>query len=278
AQIPSVLAEIGRLREVTFREADEGTGKATDLDHFDRSYVHLFVFDRQDRALVGAYRMGLTDEQLARGARGLYTSSLFAIDPELFRKLGPALEMGRSFVCARYRRSASGLFLLWRGIGQFIAERPQYRTLFGPVSISASYTEASRELMVDFILQADHMHPLSRYVRARNPFAQKRRASFDNGLPVTRFLRDIDDISGVVSDIEADQKGVPVLFKQYLKLGGKMLGFNVDPEFSGVLDGLVVVDLLETNEKTLSRYLGAGAAERFRAHHRARPARATVAG
>jgi putative hemolysin len=187
--------------------------------------------------------------------------------PELFRSMGPALEMGRSFVCERYQKSASGLFLLWRGIGQFIAQNPRYRVLFGPVSISAAYAPASRELIVDFVRLGDHMHPLSGHVRPRHPFSRRSGASVDSGLPVARFLDDIQEVSGLVADIESDQKGVPVLLKQYLKLGGKMLGFNVDPKFRGVLDGLILVDLVETDPKTLSRYLGAEEAAIFLAHH-----------
>ena len=267
-QIPFMLREIGRLREVTFRAAGEGTGKSIDLDDFDATYLHLFVFDRRDRALVGAYRLGPTDELLGRGAKGLYTSTLFDMKAELFRRMGPALEMGRSFVCLKYQRSASGLFLLWRGVGEFVAQRPRYRVLFGPVSISGAYAQASRELMVDFIKLRDHMHPFTEFVKPRHPFVRRRRHTVDSGLPAVRFLEDIEDVSGLVADIEPDQKGVPVLLKQYLKLGGKMMGFNVDPQFSGVLDGLILVDLLSTSAKTLSRYLGAAQATAFLAHHR----------
>jgi len=267
AQIPHVLREIGRLRELTFREVGEGTGKAIDLDKFDQSYVHLFVFDRRERSVVGAYRLGPTDELLASGLGGLYTSTLFQMRSELFDFTGPALEMGRSFVRSRYQKSAAGLFLLWRGIGQYVVERPQYRVLFGPVSISSAYAPVSRQIMVDFIEHGGHKHPLSRFVRPRHPFASRRHLSFESGLPTLRLLRTIDDVSEIVSDIEADQKGVPVLFKQYLKLGGKMLGFNVDPQFSGVLDGLVLVDLLETDPKILARYLGPEQAAAFLAHH-----------
>ena len=267
-QIPIALSEIGRLRELTFRQVKEGTGKARDLDRFDRTYLHLFMFDRRERAIGGAYRLGPTDELIAGGPRALYTNTLFKIDPELFRRVGPALEMGRSFVCERYQRSTAGLFLLWRGIGRFIAERPRYRVLFGPVSISAAYAQASRELMVDFIETADRLHPLGRYVRPRRPFARRRRLSVDNGLAAVPFLQDIEEVSSLVSDLEPDHKGVPILFRQYLKLGGKVLGFNVDHQFSGVLDGLVLVDLLETEMKTLVRYLGREAAATFLAYHR----------
>ncbi|HEY3592878.1 MAG TPA: GNAT family N-acyltransferase, partial [Polyangiaceae bacterium] len=239
-QIPKILREIGRLRELTFREVGEGTGKSIDLDAFDQTYLHLFVFDRRDRSVVGAYRLGPTDELLANGIGDLYTSTLFQIRPELFAQTGPALEMGRSFVRSRYQKSAAGLFLLWRGIGQFVADRPHYRVLFGPVSISNAYEQASRQIMVDFIEQGEHKHSLSRFVRPRHPFASRRRLSLESGLPSLRLFRTIDEVSEVVSDIEPDQKGVPVLFKQYLKLGGKMLGFNVDPQFSRALDGLVL--------------------------------------
>jgi hypothetical protein len=121
--------------------------------------------------------------------------------------------------------------------------------------------------MVDFIRLGEHMHPLGKFVRPRHPFSRRPGTSVDSGLPVARFLEDIEEVSGLVADIEPDQKGVPILFKQYLKLGGKMLGFNVDPKFSGVLDGLVLVDLLDTDSKTLSRYLGSEQAAAFLAHH-----------
>jgi putative hemolysin len=269
AQIPWTLREIGRLRELTFREVGEGTGKAVDLDRFDQSYLHLFSFDRADRAIVGAYRLGPTDELLEADPNGLYTSTLFAMDPGLFERMGPALEMGRSFVAPRYQKSPSGLFALWQGIGQFLALNPRYRMLFGPVSISAAYARLSRELMVEFVTAGNHMHSLSRHVRPRRPFLRSRYTSLESGMPASfgRVL-DIDEVSGLVSDIEPDQKGVPILFKQYLRLGGKMLGFNVDPQFGSVLDGLVLVDLLHTDPKILARYLGADAAQAFLLHHR----------
>jgi putative hemolysin len=254
-QIPELLREIGRLRETTFREVEEGTGKAVDLDRFDAHYMHLFAFSRRDRHLVGAYRLGASDEILPRrGVAGLYTSTLFRMSPELFRSLGPCLEMGRSFVCSRYQRSTIGLFALWRGIGRFLITHPRYRVLFGPVSISQAYRPASRELMLDH-LEARHSHPFRHWVEARNPYIRRERGFQLAQTPGARLLH-IDDVGSVVSDIEPDRKGVPVLIKQYLRLGGRMLGFNVDPDFSDVLDGLVLVDLVDTDPKVLARYLG----------------------
>jgi len=104
-------------------------------------------------------------------------------------------------------------------------------------------------------------------VKPRHPFVPRRRPSFDSGLPALPVFRDLEEINGIICDIEPDQKGVPMLLKQYLRLGGKVLGFNVDPAFSRVLDGLILVDLLATDPKILSRYLGAEQTVQFLAHH-----------
>jgi hypothetical protein len=121
SQIPWALREIGRLRELTFRAVGEGTGRPSDLDLFDASYLHLFLWDAQAAAIAGAYRLGLVDEILARhGKRGLYTHSLFKYRTRLLDSLNPAIELGRSFVRAEYQRSFAPLFLLWSGIGRFV--------------------------------------------------------------------------------------------------------------------------------------------------------------
>ncbi len=113
-----VLQEIGRLRELTFRAVGEGSGKSADIDLFDAYYLHMFVWDAQANAIVGAYRLGLVEEILARyGKRGLYTHSLFRYGPRMLDMLKPAIELGRSFVRAEYQRSFAPMLLLWRGIG-----------------------------------------------------------------------------------------------------------------------------------------------------------------
>jgi putative hemolysin len=253
-EIPAVLAEIGRLRETTFRAAGEGTGKASDLDEFDRRYLHLFVWSESRREVAGAYRLAATD-----GARspGLYTATLFGYGDRFLDRMGPALELGRSFVRPEYQKSFSPLLLLWKGIGKYVARNPRYKVLFGPVSISNRYQSISRQLMVSFLERHAFLKDWARLISVSSPFTRAR----STGLPKTGF--DIDDLSDVVSDIEPAQAGVPVLLRQYLKLGGKLLGFNLDPNFSDALDGLILVDLTETEPKLLARYLGKAEAERF---------------
>lgn len=264
---PSVMHEIGRLREITFREANEGTGQAIDLDRFDRYYLHLFVWDTEAAQMVGAYRMGPTDWILEhRGIRGFYTRTLFRYRRKLINQLNPGLELGRSFIQPSYQKNYSALLLLWKGIAAYIARHPQYRHLFGPVSINNEYLSVSRQLLVRFLRANNFEHDLARLIKPRKPLRLKPIRNVDRHT-LSRVLTGVDQVSDLIEDIERDNKGIPILLKQYLKLGGKLLAFNVDPCFSFVLDGLIWVDLLRTDRRVLSRYMGAEGMKALLKHH-----------
>jgi putative hemolysin len=264
-QIPYLLLEIGRLREVTFRAVGEGTGRPFDLDRFDRHYLHIFLWHRDRREVAGAYRLGRSDRILAdMGKTGLYTSTLFKFRSKLFERLGPALELGRSFIRCEYQRSYAPLLLLWKGIGRFVVANPQYRTLFGPVSISRDYSDMSRQLIAGSLRHSLQLPQLARMVKPRVPLAIKKvRVKGCKGHLAQTFCSNIDEVAAFVADIEIEQKGIPVLLRHYLNLGGQLLAFNVDREFSDVLDGLILVDLTLTETKTLERYLGKKGARAF---------------
>lgn len=265
-QFPWCLQEIGRLRELTFRAAGEGTGKASDVDLFDAYYLHLFVWDEKAGVIVGAYRMGLADEIVARyGKRGLYTHSLFSYGDPVMQAMNPAIELGRSFVRVEYQRSFAPLMLLWRGIGQFIVRQPRYAMLFGAVSISNDYQPASRRLIVDFLSANNIEENLARHVRPRRPLRSVGRPEYDRA--EFAALSDIEDVSRMVRQIERDSKGVPILLKQYLKLGGRLLAFTADEQFNNTLDGLIMVDLRASDPRALARYMGNDGAAAFLASH-----------
>jgi putative hemolysin len=261
-EIPNVLHEIGRLRELTFRQVGEGTGKPIDLDRFDHHYWHLFVWQRQAREVAGAYRLGPSDEILASfGAKGFYTSELFHWKRPFLDRIQPALELGRSFVRPEYQKTYAPLLLLWKGIGQFLIRHPQYKLLFGPVSISNGYTAASRHLMVKFLNTYRQSPEYAPLVRARNPFRQRPSKLADELIGATVW--DVEELSALIADVETDRKGVPVLLKQYLKLGGELAAFHVDRRFADALDGLIIVDLRKTDVRVLERYMGKDGAAQF---------------
>jgi putative hemolysin len=261
--VPHVMNEIGRLREVSFRAVGEGTGRARDLDEYDDWYQQLFVWQPSTQQVLGAYRLCMTDVvRRQHGDAGLYTSSLFGFGHGFLDELGPAIELGRSFVRPELQGAGRVLALLWRGIGHLLAARPRYRRLFGPVSVSASYSEASRQLIAASLCHGLHRHALAPHVQSLHPVQLKD----EQALEV-----DVKQLSRRVSELEQDRKGLPILVKEYVKLGGQFLAFSVDPAFQSALDGLVVVDLDRTSSRLLSLHMGPENYDRF-AHYRA-PAR-----
>ncbi|WP_373501254.1 lysophospholipid acyltransferase family protein [Desulfococcus sp.] len=265
-QMPNIMREIARQREISFRDVCEGTGKPLDMDRFDAWYLQLFLWDREAGEIAGAYRLGPADEILARyGLPGLYTHSLFHIQERFLSTMGNAIELGRSFIQPKYRLKHGCLALLWRGIGEFVARNCRYRALFGPVSISRDYHRISRNLMVEFLRTNTRDARLPRLVSPRNPYRHQRLNHFADARAL--LPGDVENISMLVSEIESDGKGVPTLIKHYLKLNGKFIDFNVDRQFSNVVDGLVVVDLMETDPKILRRFMGEAGLDAFSAHH-----------
>ena len=269
-QIPRFLLEIGRLRETAFRAVNEGTGKAYDLDAFDRTYLHLFLWNRREEQLIGAYRLGQMDRLLQEyGVKGLYTHTLFKFKLGFLSQLGSALELGRSFIRPEYQRKYGCLALLWKGIGRYLTLHPHYHVLFGPVSISRDYHTVSKDLIVQFLKERNRFEDLAKLVKPRKPHRRKR----INGVgkrDLRKTLHSIEDVSALIAEIEHDGKKVPILLRHYLKLNAQLLCFNVDRSFADVLDGLVVVDLKQTDPRIILRFLGKEAGGRYlrRLHHR----------
>jgi putative hemolysin len=271
SELPHLLEELGRLREVTFRAAGEGTGRSADIDRFDAYYWHLLLWNKEKQELAGAYRAGNTDEIIrAHGIKGLYTNTVFRYDEQLFLKIGSALELGRSFVRPEYQRQYAPLLLLWKGIARFVAAHPETPVLFGAVSISNEYSSLSREMIVRYFEQRrvkdEDGREFADLIHARTPFRAPKLRRWDCGA-ICSALRDLDELAEPISDVEEDGKGLPILLKQYAKVGGRLVGFNLDRKFSDVMDGLVIVDLRQTDASVLERYMGKEGYAGFRRFH-----------
>lgn len=242
-RIPEILPEIGRLREETFRAAGEGTGRAFDVDRFDALYSHLFLWHRDDRKIAGAYRLA------AGAAAGSYTSTLFRTPRGWDAVLSAGVELGRSFVCRPYQKGFLPLLLLWKGIGHYVGLRRDTRFLFGPVSVSANYSQPSRAAIVS------HFGPARAGFHPRNPMTYAMRWT-----PQPRRTR--DELEAYLRRENGENMGLPVLLRQYLQLGGEVLCWNLDAEFSNSLDGLLLLDLRNVPEPLLRRYFGRDALHR----------------
>ena len=263
--IPNILMEIGRVRELCFRAVGEGSGNASDTDEYDRSYLQLFVWQKQKHDIVGAYRLGITKELLQQsGIEGLYSRSLFNYDSAFLKSMDDSIEVGRSVVAPTYQRQLQPLLLLWKGIAHFVANNPKYTHLFGPVSISNDYSPVARQLIASVMTVTHYDNEKAKLVQPTTPLAPA-----DNTFWQSDMLSSLGDVglfSKVLSRLEKGP-GIPILLKQYLGLNGKLVCFNVDPAFNDALDGLIVVNLTKVDTRTLGKYMGKENAQRYIQRH-----------
>ena len=250
--IPNVIREIGRLREVTFREVGEGTNKPTDLDEYDIYYHHLFIWDTEAKTIVGAYRLGLGDEIFySYGKKGFYISELFKLKSPFTPVLKKSIELGRSWIRKEYQQKPLPLFLLWKGILKYLIDNPRYRYLIGPVSISNSFSTFSKSLIVDYIYRNHFDHELARFVRPRKKFkVELGNTDSDVLLSGEDTFKGLDNL---ISEVETRNIKVPVLLRQYIALNAKIISFNIDPKFSDCLDGFLVLDLQKVPQDILDK-------------------------
>lgn len=244
ADIPNLMMELGRLREITFRDVGEGTNLKVDLDEYDIYYHQLFIWDTVEECVVGAYRIGKGKNIIEQyGIKGFYIQSLFRLQPQFSNVLKQSIELGRSFIVKEYQRKPLSLFLLWKGILYFLLKNPEYRYLVGPVSISNRFSEFSKSLIIEFIQSHYFNQKLAAYIRPRKPFVPNfgnvdKEIIFEN-------TKDLKQLDKVIKDTEIADYRMPVLLKKYLQLGGKIVCFNIDPKFNDALDGLMVMDLFD---------------------------------
>jgi len=248
--IPSVLREISRLREITFREVGEGTNQSCDTDEYDLTYKHLFIWDELEKKIVGAYRIGLGDVLHRRyKKKGFYLNELFKIHKDFSPVLKNSLELGRSFITKEYQRKPFSLMLLWKGVMAFLKLHPnRYKYLIGPVSISNSFTSLSKDLLVDFIKKNHFDETLAEQVKPRKKYKYQYKG--EGAALKDMSKNDIKALDNMIADIELAHTKIPVLLKKYLRQNAKIISFNIDPKFNNSLDGFLVMETSEVLNET----------------------------
>ncbi|MRT94125.1 lysophospholipid acyltransferase family protein [Ancylomarina sp. 16SWW S1-10-2] len=249
--IPNLLIELGRLREITFREVGEGTNHSIDVDEYDLYYHQLFIWDEENKKIVGAYRVGKGKEILDKyGLKGFYLQSLFKMQKAFQPVLSESIELGRSFIVKEYQRKPMPLFLLWKGIMYFLLKNPECRYLIGPVSISNDYSNSSKDLIIKFIMRNYFDYDMGQFIKSRKKFKVKVKG-LDMDILLEAAKNDINKLDKLIGDFEVSNAKLPVLLKKYISLNAKIVGFNIDPNFNDCLDGLIVVDLFDVPVKMI---------------------------
>lgn len=251
ATIPNILREIGRLREITFREIGEGTNKAIDLDHFDSYYHHMFLWDTEAECLAGAYRMGLgTEIYEAFGIDGFYLQDLFRFEPELHDMMSKSIELGRAFIIKQYQQKPMPLFLLWKGIVHTTLRFPNHKYLIGGVSISNRFSNFSKSLMIEFMKSHYYDPYLAQYVHPKKEFKVKLKDA-DKDFVFDATEADLNKFDKIIDEIEPGALRLPVLLKKYIKQNARLIAFNVDPLFNNAVDGLMYIRISDLPDSTV---------------------------
>lgn len=250
-QIPNCLREIGRLREITFREVGEGTNQPIDLDAFDTYYHHMFLWDKAAQKIVGAYRMGLGSEIFAKyGINGFYLQDLFRFEPELYPMMSQTIEMGRAFIISEYQQKPMPLFLLWKGIIHTCLRHPEHQYLMGGVSISNQFSNFSKSLMIQFMKSHFYDPYIAQYVHPKKEFKVKL-ADADKDFVLDSTEADLNKFDRFIDELEPGELRLPVLIKKYVKQNAKVIAFNVDPLFNNSVDGLMYIRIADLPEETV---------------------------
>lgn len=250
-EIPNVLHEIGRLREITFRGIGEGTNKALDIDKYDKYYYHLILWDNQAQCLAGAYRMGLGKEIYKKhGINGFYIQTLFRIEPELHQMMENTIEMGRAFIIDEYQQKPMPLFLLWKGIVHVTLRYPEYKYLMGGVSISNQFSDFSKSLMIEFMKSHYYDPYIAQYIYPKKEYKVKLKGD-DKDFVFDASKADMQKFDKIIDEIEPGALRIPVLIKKYVKQNARLVAFNVDPKFNNAVDGLMYIKVADIPESTV---------------------------
>ncbi len=250
-KIPNILREIGRLREVTFREVGEGTNNAIDLDEYDNYYHHMFLWDIKANNVVGAYRMGLGyDIYQKHGIDGFYINTLFRLEPELFSMMEQTIEMGRAFIVKEYQQKPMPLFLLWKGIVHVTLRYPEYKYLMGGVSISNQFSNFSKSLMIEFMKSHYYDPYLAQYIHPKKEYKVKLNDA-DKDFVFDASKADMVKFDKIIDELEPGNLRMPVLLKKYVKQNARLVAFNVDPKFNNAIDGLMYIRIADLPDSTV---------------------------
>jgi hypothetical protein len=262
---PAVVREIGRLREITFRDAGGGTGEELDLDNFDLSevpYKQLIVWNPDAREIIGGYRYIYCPDAPRddHGRIELATSELFDFSEKFCTEYIPfTLELGRSFVTPAYQSSKAGakaLFALdnlWDGLGGLIVDNPKIRYFFGKVTMYAHFHSDARNLIQYFFLK--YFRDNENLVTPKKPF--EFHIDYDKMKEIFNGADYEEDYKILVQSVRQYGENIPPLFNAYMNLSPSMKTFGtvLHEQFGKVLETGIIVKVDDIYEVKKDRHI-----------------------
>lgn len=252
AQAPSLMQELFRLREVTFRAVGEGTGLSLDTDPYDEYYWQMILWNVPNGEITGAYRLGFGPEIMReKGIEGFYTSTLFNFSPEIAPLLSKSIELGRSFIVPKYQREVMGLKMLLAGLAMCTVKCPETSYFMGPVSMSADMPWPYQTLAVHYLMRDFSLPGADKLVTNTHPFVPDPSIENPDEILADVPRGDIDAFDHRLAALSDGKYRLPVLFRKYFSCSARVACFNVDPLFSNSLDALIFLRHTEYPENTL---------------------------
>lgn len=261
---PNVMREIGRLREVTFRNAGGGTGKEIDIDEYDLTthpYQQLLVWNPADKEIVGAYRFILCrDAEYIDGNVHLATTELFNFHEAFYKNYLPyTIELGRSFIQPMYQPSEQfrkGLFSLdnlWDGLGAIVVDNPSQKHFYGKVTMYTDFNVQARDYILSF---------MKHYFPDRENLVSPIH-SVEIKTDVTDFLSELNNLAykeghAVLNKrVRALGENIPPLVNAYMNLSPTMKSFGtaINPTFGGVEETGILVTISDIYESKKERHV-----------------------
>jgi len=259
---PNVMKEIGRLREVTFRDAGGGTGEETDVDSFDTNespYKQLVVWNPEDKEIVGGYRFIKCIEAIGKnGEIHLATTELFHFTEKFIKEYLPyTIELGRSFVQPKYQPSGTnrkGLFSLdnlWDGLGALIVDNQDMKYYFGKVTMYNSFNAEARDMILYFMKY--YFPDNEKLVYPHKPLDYKT-VKVKNFEPLFKGLSYKDGHKELNQHVRALGENIPPLVNTYMNISATMKTFGTsanthfgDVEETGIL--VTINDIYDTKKE-----------------------------
>lgn len=263
---PSVMREIGRLREIAFRSAGGGTGKDCDIDEFDLMEPpcrQLIVWDPENRMILGGYRyiIGRDIKVDGDGRPRIATSHMFEFSPRFIKEFLPAtIELGRSFVRLEYQSSKAGakalyvLDNLWDGLGALTVVHPEIKYLFGKVTMYPSYPVECRNMLLYFLNK--HFPDPDRLVWPSEPLdTHSDPEELARMFPGGSFKDDYRILNKAIRD---HGYNIPPLVNAYMSLSPtmRMFGTAINDEFGDVEESGIFFAISEIFEEKKQRHIG----------------------